>query len=500
MKNASGRRPAFNPFLPLWEYIPDGEPHVFGDRVYLFGSHDKEGGKVYCEEGDYVGWSAPVNDLSDWRYEGVLYTAERHPGGKGHYLYAPDVVQGNDGKFYLYYCLDDSRYGLHVAVCDAPCGEYRYLGEVRNADKTPLRRFITADPAVINDGGTIRLYYGWALSLVAAGAHGQTAELPAGGAIPGLAAVEAKMFHHTVEEVEREDSGTLMGAVTCTLEDDMLTVKAAPVRIVPGQLFARGTAFEGHAFYEASSIRKIGDTYYFIYSSENSNELCYATSRYPDRDFVFRGTIISNGDVGNRGRRAEERLNQTANNHGSIEKINGKRYIFYHRQTHSSSYSRQACAEPVEILADGSIPQVEMTSCGLNGGLLAPEGEFPAAIACNLTNGHMPHITNRVLEADIPYITHAGGERFITNMKEGDLAGFKYFDFGGTYRLEIVVRGEEGAFEVAAEEGAIGTVRTARAQEWTRFSADICLHGVHALYFTRRGGAADFLKFTLKKQ
>ena len=32
-----------NPFLPLWEYTPDGEPHIFGDRIYLFGSHDTEG-------------------------------------------------------------------------------------------------------------------------------------------------------------------------------------------------------------------------------------------------------------------------------------------------------------------------------------------------------------------------------------------------------------------------------------------------------------------------
>ena len=34
----------FNPYLPLNEYIPDGEPHVFGDRVYVYGSHDKENG------------------------------------------------------------------------------------------------------------------------------------------------------------------------------------------------------------------------------------------------------------------------------------------------------------------------------------------------------------------------------------------------------------------------------------------------------------------------
>lgn len=31
-----------NPYLPIWEHIPDGEPRQFGDRVYLYGSHDKE--------------------------------------------------------------------------------------------------------------------------------------------------------------------------------------------------------------------------------------------------------------------------------------------------------------------------------------------------------------------------------------------------------------------------------------------------------------------------
>lgn len=32
-----------NPYLPSWEYIPDGEPKCFGDRVYIYGSHDKPG-------------------------------------------------------------------------------------------------------------------------------------------------------------------------------------------------------------------------------------------------------------------------------------------------------------------------------------------------------------------------------------------------------------------------------------------------------------------------
>ena len=38
-----------NPILPLWEYIPDGEPRVFGDRVYLYGSHDRAASDVFCD-------------------------------------------------------------------------------------------------------------------------------------------------------------------------------------------------------------------------------------------------------------------------------------------------------------------------------------------------------------------------------------------------------------------------------------------------------------------
>ena len=31
---------SMNPYLPSWEYIPDGEPYVFDGRVYVYGSHD----------------------------------------------------------------------------------------------------------------------------------------------------------------------------------------------------------------------------------------------------------------------------------------------------------------------------------------------------------------------------------------------------------------------------------------------------------------------------
>ena len=68
----------FNPFLPLNKYIADGEAHVFGNRVYLFGSHDSEGGESYCLE-DYEVWSAPLDNLKDWTYPGISYSVKQDP-------------------------------------------------------------------------------------------------------------------------------------------------------------------------------------------------------------------------------------------------------------------------------------------------------------------------------------------------------------------------------------------------------------------------------------
>lgn len=147
------KKQVYNPFLPLYEYIPDGEPHVFGDRVYLYGSHDKEGGETFCML-DYTVYSAPVDDLSDWRCNGVIYRAEQDPEHKNRpYMYAPDVVRGNDGKYYLYYCMS-GKFGnggyfgpISVAVCDTPAGKYKYLGFIRNPDGTPMKKYVCFDPA-----------------------------------------------------------------------------------------------------------------------------------------------------------------------------------------------------------------------------------------------------------------------------------------------------------------------------------------------------------------
>lgn len=523
----------YNPFLPLYEYIPDGEPHVFGDRVYHYGSHDKEGGDTFCML-DYVCYSAPVDDLTDWRYEGVIYQAKQDPRYPApQYMYAPDVVQGNDGRFYLYYCMGGD-YGqggyqgpVSVAVCDTPAGKYEYLGVVKNPDGSPMLKYICFDPAVLNDDGTIRLYYGTQYDY-----EERNDFLTNDFYLQD----EIEMFGRSREEIlSYPDS--IMGPVMAVLSDDMLTVKEEAKHIIPYRV--KGTSFEAHPFFEGSSMRKVGKKYYFIYSSWQNHELCYATSDQPDRDFVFGGTIVSNGDIGYRGRDTQHKLNMTGTTHGSIIEINGQWYVFYHRLTHKSDYSRQACAEKIRILEDGSIPQAEMTSCGLNDGPLSAEGTYPAVIACNLTNGHMPHGSNSVFQISFPNVTHKGQERFIAEIEDHTLIGYKYFEcrsvkqfgityrmeneknrviFDGRYRTDIRSQDDENFANTYAEkdtltdivkprqstenapqfgicidtaENEIGTLLLdEKAEDWKKVTVQIEIpDGVHALYLVYKGQA-----------
>lgn len=485
------KKQIYNPIFPLDVCIPDGEPHIFGDRVYLYGSHDLEGGWTFCM-GDYLVYSAPVDDLKDWRCEGVIYRAEQDPDHKNRpYMYAPDVVRGNDGKYYLYYCMS-GEFGLggyhgaiSVAVCDTPAGKYEYLGYVRYPDGTPVKKYVCFDPCAFNDNGRILIYYGTQYQ------EQSNAELAADDEKMNLV---MERYNKTREEI-LSTPDNVNGPAVVELEDDMLTVKGEPYHIIPYE-----SDFGGHEFFEASSMRKVGEKYYFVYSSQQNHELCYAVSDYPDRDFKFMGTIVSNGDIGVNGVTDENRMNMTGTTHGSIIEINGQWYVFYHRLTHKSDYSRQACAEPITIAPDGTIKQVEMTSCGLNGGPLEGRGAYPAGIACNITNGHMPHGSNKIFTDSFPNVTNDGDERFIGEISEGALIGYKYFRFEGLSRVTLKVRGEGGSFAVCTSiDGApVGTIDVPVSAKWTEVSAGISVpDGVYPLYLRYSGsGKADLMEIT----
>ena len=328
---------AVNPYLPLYEYVPDGEPRLFDGRVYLYGSHDTAGGDFFCLE-DYVAWSAPEDDLGDWRYEGVIYRKDQdpsNPDGKLE-LFAPDVVQGPDGHYYLY-CLRMRR-EFGVAVSDSPAGPFAFYSHIQKPDGSVLEDAMPYDPSVlVDEDGKIYLYYGFASEML------------------------GKKYGFVKSP----------GAMMVQLDSDMRTAVTEPVLCIPGEDEAPGTSFAGHAYVEARSMRRFGDLYYFVYSSQRWHELCYAVSSRPDGGFIYGGVIVDNADLGLNGRTLP--VCMPGNNHGGLIQAGGKCYMFYHRHTNCTSFSRQGCAEQVQLLPGGRIPQVEVTSCGLNGGPLPAE-------------------------------------------------------------------------------------------------------------------------------
>ncbi len=465
-----------NPYLPSWEYIPDGEPYVFNGRVYVYGSHDRFNGYVYCLN-DYVCWSAPVDNLADWRYEGVIYKKTDDPLNPdgSMCLYAPDVTVGPDGRYYLYYVLDKVSV-VSVAVSDTPAGKYEFYGYVHYPDGTRLGERENDqpqfDPGVLTEGEKTYLYTGFC-------ARGDKSR---------------------------------KGPMVTVLGPDMLTVIEEPVFIAPSEPYSKGSSFEGHEFFEAPSIRKKGDTYYFIYSSVAMHELCYATSKYPNKGFEYRGVIISNCDLHiDTYKPANKPMFYGGNNHGSIVEINGEWYIFYHRHTNGTNFSRQGCLEKIRFNDDGSIPQVEMTSCGSIDEPLIGRGEYPTYIACNLfckEESIYTDFTGSWMNNQFPKITQDGKDGdeetgFIANMKDSATAGFKYFDCKGVRKVKIKTRGYcRGEFEVKTSWNGpvLGTIRVDFSNIWKEYSADITIpDGIQALYFTYRGmGSASFASFTLE--
>lgn len=452
------KKQALNPYLPSWEYIPDGEPYVFGDRVYVYGSHDYFNGYVFCM-GDYVCWSAPINDLSDWRYEGVIYPKTADPfNPKGKMcLYAPDVTVGPDGRYYMYYVLDKVSV-VSVAVCDTPAGKYQFYGYVHYEDGTLLGEREgdepQFDPGVLTEGKVTYLYTGFC----------------------GIG----------------DKSRT--GAMVTVLKEDMLTIAEAPRLVIPGSEYSQGTEYEGHAFFEASSIRKVGEKYCFVYSSQVMHELCYAMSDSPTEGFTYGGVLVSNCDMHiDTYKPADMPTAYGANNHGSIVNIEGNWYIFYHRQTNNTWFSRQGCAEPLVLTEDGGFAQAEITSCGLNGGPLVGRGEYPMYIACHLFTEKPDCYVGGEGKPKIMQDGRDGDEElgYVANVQNSTTVGLKYFACKDVKGIAVYTRGyAHGNLEIrtAWDGPCLATIRIESSNVWEESLACFDLpDGVHSLYFTYRG-------------
>lgn len=410
-----------NPYLPNWEYIPDGEPRVFGDRIYVYGSHDRKDSIDFCDYKLKV-WSAPVSDPTKWVCHGDIFRSrDGHDSPSDvdwtdELLFAPDVVE-RGGKYYLYAYIVNAK-GC-VAVADRPEGPFRLLSQYEYDIPNHYDNGTFIDPGVlVDDDGRVYIYCGY------------------------------------------------QGSYMCELKDNMYEA-------VPGsyKLDIIPTA-EPHRFFEACSPRKINGTYYLIYSPQRGSCLDYATSDSPTGPFTYRGTIIDNGIDFPGG-----------NDHGSVCCVNGQWYIFYHRMTNGTIMSRRGCVERIEILPDGTIPQVEMTSLGFEESL-NPYDFTQADTACVLKGGC--------------YITETSVfERPIVNVTDGCVMGWKYFDFGEDFasktmqiRLKLRGTGSRGRVHVRldSEDGEeLGTVDFAE-DSGTAGARIKAATGRHAVFLVAESG------------
>ena len=444
---------AQNPYMPLWEYIPDGEPYVFEDpdrpgkyRVYVYGSHDSLI-KEYCGL-EQVVWSAPVDDLSQWRYDGVIFRnthdANGHllsPNGKGDLLYAPDIAvkTGKDGKkeYYLFPNIQgEERAGL-IAKSNRPDGPYVAC----NYSKTNPRStdgVLRFDPAVfVDDDGRVYGYWGFEKSFGA--------------------------------ELDPETMSTVKPG-TKIVTDMVSNYKQDGI----------------FRFFEASSMRKIKDKYVFIYSRwtgegefglpTTNYTLAYAYSDNPLGPFTYGGTIIDG-----RGRDTDDNgkviytAHKTGNTHGSICEINGQWWVFYHRQTGLDEFSRQAMVAPIKVdVQTGkggkvTISEGEYTSEGFQTDGLNPLERTAAGTACYYTHPKgmgqeypkfMPN--GSYIEASrIDWNSYVGPYNLkqplcpVVNNTDGSVVGYKYFNFDcmkdatdATLHMNVVKEGIEGTMKV----------------------------------------------------
>ncbi|HBG57740.1 hypothetical protein [Proteiniphilum sp. UBA1028] len=443
---------AGNPYLPLWEHLPDGEPRVFEDpdnpgryRAYIIGSHDVRF-TSYCGP-DIRIWSAPVEDLSLWRDEGPVFTYTVND--QWDVMYAPDLVEvkKKDGtkEYYLYPHSRGPRREAMVAKGSRPDGPFTPINLTEDGTRTVEGSILGFDPAVYveyvtdpNDpdyeiGFRAYAYWGFQRSLAA-----QLDQNTMYSLRPGTEVISYFIPASARYGVIRDPEGTKYPQIFP--DQDLKTFN----------------------FFEASSIRKVGNKFITVFSGYSGPEygvgssnstLRYAVGDSPLGPWRSGGVLVdSRAPVLNKDGSAIETSYAGHNTHGSIELINDQWYVFYHRPPRGFGFARQAMVAPLTVnwdekpVSEGGMVTIraydpyasdhvwnvkdskgkeykgaEVTSEGFHLYGLDPYQYYSAGYACYLSDSGIQQDSWDIWDNHMP----------IGNVKNGHIIGYKYFGFGG---------------------------------------------------------------------
>ena len=458
-----GRLMAQNPYLPLWEHLPDGEPRVFEDpdnpgkwRAYIIGSHDVTY-SAYCGP-DIRMWSAPVEDLTQWRDEGPIFSW--FVNGQWDTMFAPDLVVTTDratGKktYWLYPHSRGWRRTPMVCKSDRPDGPFTPVNLTEDGTQCLPGSLIDFDPSVFIENITDKRDPDYAKGFRAYVFYG--------------------FQHSTACEL---DQNTMYSKRPGTeLIDPFIPASSRDGKLLDKEGSEYKALYKGQDpldfnFFEASSIRQVGNKYVMVFSGYSGKEyglgntnsaLRYAFGDSPLGPWRSGGVLVdSRGVVLNEDGSKLITTNAAHNTHGSLQEINGQWYVFYHRPPRGFGNARQPMVAPVKIewdkksVAKGGTVRItgydpfnegvkgkgknewtakatdgneytgaEVTSEGFQVFGLPPYAYYSAGIACFMYGGTN---SNEWMQDNHDVWNNSMDLAGITN---GGIIGFKYFGFGG---------------------------------------------------------------------
>ena len=251
--------------------------------------------------------------------------------------------------------------------------------------------------------------------------------------------------------------------------------------IIPGTLTEDILTESEHGFHEGISIRKRNGIYYLVYADISRGHptcLGYAMSDKPLGPYVKKGIIIDNTGSDP----------ENWNNHGSIAEINGKWYVFYHRASHNSKFSRRVCVEPIFFNPDGTIDEVIMTTQGI---------EEPLDCFKKLEAGRACALSGKCYVDD--YSDGVQFFEYIMNIHGGDRLTYRYItipdqpsgivleassqNYGATVKVYLDENENDILTEIHIEE-------TEGKYDFRKFFAEIQrkkIAGVHSLHLKMEG-------------
>ncbi|NLD21348.1 MAG: hypothetical protein GX664_02530 [Bacteroidales bacterium] len=450
-----------NPYLPLWDHNPDGEPRLFEDpdnpgkyRVYIFTSHDVFA-RGYCGP-DIRAWSAPVEDLTAWRNEGAIFSY--FVNGQWDTMYAPDVVEvvGKDGNktYYLYPNNMGNGRGAMVCKSDRPAGPYIAINATEDPAVMKEGSIMGFDPGVFIEYVTDQNDPDYNIGFRAYGFFG----------FQGSSAVQ--LDQNTMYSLRPGTEVSSPFIPSGAAFGRRMNIPAASEKIEYKHLFP-GEDPKNFGFFEASSIRQVGNKFVVVYSGYYGQEyglgssnatLRYAYADNPLGPYKNGGVVVDARSIGlNDDGSALETNYPGHNTHGSLLQINDQWYIFYHRAPRGNMNSRQVMVAPVNITVDqdsvvnggkvvitGFDPYApdqkwtvkaangmeytgaEVTSEGFLMYGLDPYRYYSAGYACSMTNERSQQDCYDIWDNNM----------IIGPVNGGDVIGYKYFGFGGLAQAE----------------------------------------------------------------